>query len=380
VSERWSLALGAAAMDGDPERALGLFRAFEGWAVAALGPEHPAVAQALVRQAWCEARLGRPDEASERCRRALRMVEAGAGARHPAARQLAAHLAAPSADPPRRLDGLAPFDPMAGDEAAGSEPLPPGAGGAEAHAIAMAMAEMGALELAAEAFEEFERWAAARHGPDHDLVLQSVLQLASCRARLGDYAASCALSERALRMLRRTHPGHPAIEALAERLDATCPPTPDRWFLGLGSVLAAEGRYEEAAGALAAYERWAARELGEEHPAVAQAAVLRAHCHAEAGQRGAARRLYRRALDLAPSAGLPAEVTAEIAAHLARERGGREDAWSEAVRLGDTWMAPSLLRIEPRLDEIAEALDRGGHPDDARSAREAYEAWRARQT
>jgi tetratricopeptide (TPR) repeat protein len=394
-------------MDNEPAQAIRLCQVFEEWAAKELGPTHPLVAQAVAREAWCEARLGRQRESCDLYRRASSLLEASVGARHPAARRVAAYLAtecpeggeAPAAghelSPPRRLEGLAPFDPLAHVDLDAemdrfraavrqmgmSELIPEGPpSDSTMFMVGTVLTEIGDVGLAAEAFEQYERWAAGEYGADHDYVLQAVYALAYCQACLGSYAESCRLYERAKQILERTHPGHPEIEVIADWIEACCPPAPGEWFFGIGTRLATEGSFEDAIGAFTAYERWVARDRGPDHRYVAHAVAVQAHCYAQVEQVAVACRLYRRVVGLAESAGLREETMAEVAAYLAEHRrdDGQPDA-SVAVRLGDTWTPPSINRIEPELGEVGEALINSGHPDEALSALEAYEAWMVRE-
>jgi len=413
VTERWGFAVGAVLMDSGPEQAFNSFRLFEGWAAEALGPAHPAVAQAVARQAWCQARLGKLRESCDLYRRALDMLEASVGTEHIASRRLASYLATACSDgsgrpsgtgqsaPPRRLEGLLPFNPLASSgsptreldgeqerlEAAARQIGLSGlvAGGtppdSQGYMVGTALAEIGEFDLAAKAFELYQRWASQEYGSDHDYVLQAVNQLAYCHLRLGNYTESCQLYDRARQILERTRPGDPSIRTLADRIDARCPPAHERWFFGIGTRLAAEGRFEDAIGAFDAYQRWAAGTHGPRHKYVAHAVAVQANCYAQVGQPEVACMLYRRALGLAPFAGFREELRAEMVAYVdehCKEGGGGDSELF--VKLGDTWAPPSLHRIEPELGQVGDALISSGHPDEALSALDAHEAWIVRQS
>src|SRR3982074_84543 len=79
-------------MDEQPEAALPAFKIFERWATAELGPDSPAGAQAIARQAWCEARVGHRAEACRLYKRALALLRATVGDENNACKQIVEFL------------------------------------------------------------------------------------------------------------------------------------------------------------------------------------------------------------------------------------------------------------------------------------------------
>lgn len=68
------------------------FEAAEKWYRESYGPLHPYVAAALIRQGWCNAKLGRIEDACRAYDRALEIIEATEGSAHPMAREIRAYL------------------------------------------------------------------------------------------------------------------------------------------------------------------------------------------------------------------------------------------------------------------------------------------------
>ena len=70
------------------------FEAAEGWYTQNYGSLHPYVAAALMRQGWCNAKLGRLGASCRAYDRALQIIEATEGPVHPKAREIRDYLAA----------------------------------------------------------------------------------------------------------------------------------------------------------------------------------------------------------------------------------------------------------------------------------------------
>jgi tetratricopeptide (TPR) repeat protein len=392
---------GVLRMDHAPAEASQAFQVFDRWAEGELGAYHPARALALTRWAWCQAQQGQGDEACRLYQLSHDILVGSVGGDHPAARCLAAYLAAACTVgpvvpvppvPPRDLTGLPPYNPIAGPhqltdesvaaevkrlEAAAARQEITGASTADAeYSIGMMLVEFGLFELAVRSFEEYERTAVREHGADHDYVIAAVGELARCHLELGNYADSCREAERERRMLMSRHPDHPRIEVLGRQLEERCPPANPAWFFGLAAQLAGSGEFEQAVGCFYAYQRWVERELGFDHRYVFQAMVGRAHCHSQLGQIGSACVLYQQALDGAEPAGVVLDRGEEIRAWLAESCDQVEPLPGDPAGYYETWVPPALHRIEPALYEIGLELDESGHPDEAASAFAAYEAWR----
>jgi tetratricopeptide (TPR) repeat protein len=335
--ERWAYTAGSVLMDADPARALQSFEVFERWAAGELGPADPVVAQAVARQGWCQARLGRRAESEGLYSRALRLLETTAGPGHPASSQLVTYLAALHAPdgashapaPPRTLAGLPPFSPFGPDGitdaslAAEQERLEDAARragrpspGAEAGRAGEAdrehgfvagrmLAEIGEFELAGQAFEDFGHWANRQYGPEHPSVLEAVRQLAYCQSRLGNHVEACRLYQRVRQMLTRTDSGSHALGVLAGQIAYE--------LFEIGRALTWQERPGEALSAFQVAQAWVGRECGPQEPLLTDLLVAQAWCQVELGDEQAARQLYERARERC----LPADpFRAELTAYL----------------------------------------------------------------
>jgi tetratricopeptide (TPR) repeat protein len=398
-------------MDQQPAEALPAFRAFEEWATSHLGPDHPAVAQAAARQAWCQARLGHRAEACRHYQRALGLLRAEVGDDHPASMEISAYLTS-DCGPANRLDGsevpataagphtlagLPRFNPLRaqGDwesalekmEAVASEaaqrlgigdPFEQAADADEqGFNVGKLFREIGEFELAIETFEEYERWASEKYGPEHDLVIQALHQLAYCHWEVGAYSEACRLNQRTIDLVRKTDPDNPYVQVIEKAIQDECPPMPERWLYGLADRLCEADRFEEAAGALEAYERWAQREHGPDHSYLLESMALRAYAYESMGDREAACRLYRRVLAMRPEAEPGADWIEDTRSFVAEHCGASEadgDA-SDPVPLGERWSPFMLAEVEPDLESIGDSLVALTHYDEAASAYEAAQAW-----
>lgn len=73
------------------ERAIASFEHSERWVRETMGPSHPFVAAAIMKQAWCKAKLGRSAESCTDFRRALPVMLAAAPT-HPKIREVEVYL------------------------------------------------------------------------------------------------------------------------------------------------------------------------------------------------------------------------------------------------------------------------------------------------
>jgi tetratricopeptide (TPR) repeat protein len=416
VIEDWALASAGVLMDEQPEAALPAFKVFERWATAELGPDSPAVAQAIARQAWCEARVGHRAEACRLYKRALALLRATVGDENNACKQIVEFLTSECGEAelegtalpaeaagPHTLEGLPRFNPLrfrGGDALAGIEALEgrveaagrqlgipspgqlaPEEAEAQGYTLGRLMREIGEFEIAVEVFEDYERWASEKYGPEHDYVLQAVSQLAYCYRRLGLFSESCRLYQRTIDMGRSRNPDHPYNKILEADIEDWCPPVAERLQYGVAVVLMEEGQFLDAAGALETYEVWAGREHGTEDRYVLDALLQRARCHGGLGQYEQACRLYRRVLVMGQdgdSDSIPAE---EIERFLAQHCGAFSEADAEAagVPLGERWLPHKQSEMEPYMARVGDALGIAAHYDEAIAAYEAAQAWLERE-
>lgn len=414
--EGWGLASGGVLMNEDPRSALIAFEQFERWAVDRLGPDHAAVAQALVRQAWCELAVGNQARACRLYERALDVLRVSVGSDHPDAVRLAEYVSeACTSDsgigqrlesdrkplsPPQTLEGLQPFNPLEMEgttdrsltaieehvtralEATG-EPVPlPEVDDPEPHeyTLGMFLREIGEFDRSIEAFEDYERWAARTYGANDDRTVEALNQLAYCHYRAGHFADACRFWEQTRSLLQSIHPESPSIEILSARLADLCPPAPDRWFFGLAEQLREDEHNKEAIAAYSAYERWASREYGPAHEQVLDSLAMQGYCHEQLGHVANACSLYQRVLGLVGDRELSfldvGELRAYVAEHCADGR--------HSTEVGGTgwhwpWDPPSLSEVEPQLETIGDLLAAGHHHGEAISAYESFEQWLGRE-
>jgi tetratricopeptide (TPR) repeat protein len=397
-------------MDEDPELARSSFVAFERWATVELGPEHPAVAQALTRQAWCEARLGRESRACKLYGDALRTLEASVGPDHRDAIELAHYLAAacesePHGEtPPRTLEGIAPFDPLGPDgvgegrlaevleeefkDVAGRYGLAglaasladrqAGSRGRDAYSAGRFFQEIGEYGLAVKEFEAYGQWASQELGMTHDYVIQALNQLVHCHQQLGDHGAACRLRERTHQLLAQRSPGDPYLELLERRIALGCPPAPGKLLFGIADRLLGDGHFADAVEAYRAYELWAAREYGPRHPFVHEAIFQQGYCQQERGRAADACELYRRVVAIVPDGESRVDVDA-VEAYLS-EYGDAAGAARAAVRVRWLpWIPPGVNQLGSELIQIGDALTADTHHEEALCAYEASEAWILRE-
>jgi tetratricopeptide (TPR) repeat protein len=409
--EQWAYAVGGVLMDEQPDHALPAFRAFEKWANSELGPNNPAVTQAVARQAWCEARLGHRVEACRLYERALGLVRRHFGDDHPAAVDISVYLesncgraatlnqseVAATEAGPHTLEGLPRFNPLkaAGDWTLALEDMERDAremavrlgitnlsqmvGDADEQAfnVGKLFREIGEFELAVDSFEEYERWASEKHGPEHDNVIHALHQLAYCHWELGAYSDACRLQQRTIDLLRKTQPDNPYIQVLEKGIEDKCPPIAEQWLFGLAQQLCDADRFGEAPEALEVYERWAEREHGAQHRYVLESIALRGYAHECMGDMEQACRLYRRVLAIAPE-GDTGEIPVQdletfVAEHCGAIAGDVDP--SELVPIGERWDALTLAEIEPYLESVGDTLVTCTHYDEAASAYAAAQAW-----
>jgi tetratricopeptide (TPR) repeat protein len=416
VIEEWALASAGVLMDDNPAAALPTFKVFERWATAELGPESPAVAQAIARQAWCEARLGHRAEACRLYERALELLRATVGDENNACKQISEFLASDcgnaeleatplpaEAAGPHTLEGLPRFNPLrykGADPIAGVEalerrmkemarqlavPMPaepsPEESEAQGFTLGKLMREIGEFEMAVEVFEDFERWATERYGPDHYYVGQTVHQLAYCYRRLGLFSESCRRYQRTIDIGRSRMPDHPYDKVLEADTADWCPPVPEQFEYGIAYWLSEAQEYFPAAGGAEMYEAWARHEYGIEHRYVMEAITLRAHCHEGLGDRQEACRLYRQVIAMtndSVSQFIPIE---EIQQFVAEHCEAFPDTDDEPARapLGERWLPPTLAQMEPDLQSVGDTLMNVSHYDEAIAAYEAAQAWLERE-
>jgi tetratricopeptide (TPR) repeat protein len=318
VIEQWAYAAGLALMDSDPRAALDSFRVFERWADDELEPGHLAIAHVLVRQGWCQARLGRQAESAKLYSRAALALDRAVGPAHPATARLRTYLQACAVtgcdpagppDPPRAPERLAPFSPfglggVSGDilpaehpvereRAATREHRSPGNGrdadwtGELGNTLGQVLAEIGEYELAAQAFKDYVVWAGHQDGAGHAYPLQAVCQLADCLSRLGDHAGSCRAYERARELLGRVDPASAHLTVL-ERMIA-------RELFEAGRDLAWARRPTEALAVLEAAQARLALPPGRANEALAVVLTAQGWCKTELGEDDAAHHLYQEA-------------------------------------------------------------------------------------
>jgi tetratricopeptide (TPR) repeat protein len=409
--EQWAYAVGGVLMDEQPDDALPAFRAFEKWATSELGPNNPAVAQAVARQAWCEARLGHRVEACRLYERSLGLVRAQFGDDHPAAMEISAYLESncgPAARlnqsevsateaGPHTLEGLPRFNPLkaTGDWTLALEDMERAArdmagrlgitdlsqtvGDADEQGfnVGKLFREIGEFELAIETFEEYERWASAKYGPEHNYVVQALHQLAHCHWEVGAYSEACRLNQRTIDLVRKTEPDNPYIQVLEKSTEERCPPVAEQWLFGLAQQLCDADRFEEAPEPLEAYERWAEREHGAQHRYVLESIALRGYAHECMGDMEEACRLHRQVLAMAPEADTGEIPVEDLETFVAEHCGAADDDAdpSGRVPLGERWDIQTLAEIEPYLESVGDTLVTRTHYDEAASAYAAAQAW-----
>jgi len=416
LPESLAFAIGGVLMDAHPAEALTAFRAFERWAVSELGEDHPAVVQALARQAWCQSRLGHRAEACGLYESALRILRQLVDDGHPACDEIQEYLSSncgPAArlegeetpgelSGPQTLTGLPRFNPFRADVPwSGSlEALEAQVSAAARHLgivdpysgpreeidtqgynVGTFFREIGDFENAARMYREYARWATENYGPDHDFVLQALHQLAYCQWQLGEFTDGCRLYRRTIDILRKTAPANPYIRVLEQGIEGKCPALEEKLLYGLAAQLDEANRLEEAAAALEAYERWAVREYGDEHMYLLEARMLRGSCYERLGEYHDACRLYRQVLVAAPPLGVDGDVIAGIQEFVSEQCDNppEEDSGDSGalppLPLGERWMSPPLAEIEPDLESIGESLIGEAHYEEAISAFEGAQAW-----
>ncbi|MDQ6922517.1 MAG: tetratricopeptide repeat protein, partial [Candidatus Dormibacteraeota bacterium] len=414
--EDWALASAGVLMDEQPDAALPAFKIFERWAIAELGLDSPAVAQAIARQAWCEARLGHRAEACRLYRRALELLRETVGDQNNASKQISEFLASDCGEAalegtplpveaagPHTLEGLPRFNPLrfrGGDPLAGIEALEgraeaavrqlgipsPGQPApeeveAQGYNLGKLMREIGEFEIAVEIFEDYERWASERYGPEDYYVFQTVHQLAYCYKRLGLFTDSCRLYQRAIDISRRREPENPYTKVLEANLEDWCPPMPERFQYGMAYWLIEGEQFSDAMGGAEIYEAWARREYGSEHRYVVEAITLRANCHEFLGEYQEACRLYRHVLASVQDGGFESIPVEGIEQFVEEHCGGFGDTAEEWARvpLGERWGSPTLAQVEPDLQSVGDVLMNVAHYDEAIAAYEAAQAWLERE-
>ena len=413
--ESLAYAIGGVLMDDQPAEALPAFQAFERWATSELGGDHPAVAQAVARQAWCQARLGHRAEACALYERALQILRPLVEEDHPARREIQDFLSSScgpaarlegepipvEASGPPTLTGLPRFNPLGATvpwsgslevleaqiraevrQLGIADPYvgPGGEVDAQGYNLGVFFREIGEFELAARMFKEYADWAMKNHGPEHNFVLQALHQLAYCQWQLGDFTEGCRLYGQAIDLLRKIEPQNPYLRVLEEGIEGKCPVVPEKLLYGLALQLDEDDEFEEAAFALEVYERWAEREYGAEHFYVVEAWTTRASCYERLGEYHDACGLYKQVLAAAPGLDVDTRYTAEIRKFVAEqcdtlpERSASPPAQA-LLPLGERWMPPLLDEIEPELESIGDALFSDGHFEEAVSAYEGAQAW-----
>jgi tetratricopeptide (TPR) repeat protein len=410
VIEDWALASAGVLMDEQPEAALPAFKIFERWATAELGPDSPAVAQAIARQAWCEARLGHRAEACRLYERALELLQATVGNENNACKQISEFLAsdcgeadlegtplAAEAAGPHTLEGLPRFNPLrfrGGDALAGIEALEgrmeaagrqlgipspgqlaPEEAEAQGYTLGRMMREIGEFEIAVEVFEDYERWASEKYGPEHYYVLQAIHQLAYCYRRLGLFSESCLLYQRTIDIGRSRNPEHPYNKVLEADIEDWCPPVPEQLQYGVSLRIMEDGQFLDAAGGLETYEVWAGREHGTGDRYVMDALIQRARCHEALGDQAEACRLYGRVLaSVGDDGSYPVEEIERLVAEHCQAFPGTDEEPARAP-LGERWGPRLLADMEPHLESVADVLGSVAHYDEAIAAYEAAQAW-----
>jgi hypothetical protein len=411
--EAWGLAAGGVIMAEDPAAALIAFQQFEEWAADRLGQRHQAVAQALVRQAWCQSALRNQTEACRLYQGALDILLATVGADHPDAVRLAEYVSEACTEssgigrrlepgrqpiaPPQTLEGLQPFNPLTLEgpteglesieqrltEALGPSGETPSADDldprAHGYTLGMFLREIGEFDRAIQAFEDYEGWASREYGAGDERTVEALNQVAYCQYQLGHFADACQLWDKIRTILESTHPDSPSLETLSARIAGSCPPAPERYHFGVAEQLVSAERFNEAIAAYAAYERWAALEYGPTHDYVLESMAMRGHSHERIGREREACAVYKRVLPLiADRESTPVdadEIRAFLAGHCESQEEEGVDGAAAQPPWHWPWDPPSLPDLEPDLEAVGDVLAGNEHYEEAISAYEGYEQW-----
>ncbi len=272
---------------------------------AALGPDHPRVAESLNNLASARFALGTYDEAADLYLRALALFERTLGPDHPQVATTLSNLSLVYQSTGAYDKATAVLRRAIEIREAALGPEHPQMAGTLSN-LALVHQSMGAYEEAARLFLRALELDEKALGPDHPTVADALHNLALVRVATGALDEAHGLFTRSLEIYERLEKGHPMTA---------------NSMVGLGQVALARGRHEEALGLFTRAQAVLASTTAADHPLVANMLLGLGETLRVMGRAPEAIAALERALEIRTASEVSGEELAQARFALARALG-----------------------------------------------------------